>query len=375
MKAERLISVLACVLLLASGDQSNDEVLAEKQTKSDDRSYQTPQRRYGGWQDMVSDVAGGIFLGAQKGVLFYAYDILSYPKERVELVARVQLARLFRDVPGVMVSFYDGSKLIGKALTDEQGRAVVWWEPGKVGNYSLKAKIDDVPNKEYADLLEIEAAPLLVAVREKKTAFVVIDLDHTVVASSFFRVLLGGAKPMPDSVRVSRAIAKKYGIIYLTQRPELLSRKSKDWLSEQGYPQGPLLLSELKEALAGSGKFKSSELALMRKRFGGIGIGIGDKPSDAQAYVDNGMKAYLLPHYKARAKDMRKMAKAIRGLRGQGRLQVVKNWKQIEAGIFRGETFGAEDFVKYLHERAEQLEYEKKLRKEEEEKDDDDDDD
>ncbi len=54
-----------------------------------------------------------------------------------------------------------------------------------------------------------------------------------------------------------------------------------------------LLLSELKEALAGSGKLKSSELARMRK-----------------------------------------MAKVIRELRGQGRLQVVKNWKQIEAGIF-----------------------------------------
>ncbi len=133
-----------------------------------------------------------------------------------------------------------------------------------------------------------------------------------------------------------------------------------------------MLLSELKEALAGSGKFKSSELALLRKRFGGVEIGIGDKPSDAQAYVDNGMKAYLLPHYKEKAKNMRKMARSIRELRGQGRLQVVKNWGQIEAGIFKGTKFTAEGFVKYLQERAEHLEYEKRLRKEEDEKDDDD---
>ncbi len=127
--------------------------------------------------------------------------------------------------------------------------------------------------------------------------------------------------------------------------------------------------------MAGSGKFKSSELALTRKRFPGIQIGIGDKPSDAQAYVDNGMKAYLLPHYKEKAKDMRKMAKSIRQLRGEGRLQVVKNWEQIEAGILKGKKFAAEDFVKYLQERAEQLEYEERLREEKEEEEDDDDDD
>ena len=373
MRAQRLISILTCVLLLASCGKSNDELQADKQAQNDKRSYQTPQRRKDGWQDMVSDVAGGVFLGAEKGVVFYAYDALSYPNEPVELAAKVQLAKMLEDVPGVSVGFYEGSKLIGRARTDKQGRAAISWKPSKAGNYSLQAKIDDVPNKDYKDLLEISPAPLLVAVRQKKTAFVVIDLDHTVVGSSFFRVLIGGAKPMPDSLRVTKAIAKKYGIIYLTQRPELLSRKSKQWLRKQGYPKGPLLLSELKEALAGSGKFKSSELALIKKRFPGIQIGIGDKPSDAQAYVDNGMKAYLLPHYKEKAKDMRKMAKSIRELQGRGRLQVVKNWEQIEVGIFKGKKFPAEDFVKYLQEWAEHLEYEEKLREEKEEEEDDDD--
>ena len=314
-------------------------------------------------------------MGAEKGVVFYAYDVLSYPKEPVELTARVQLARLLEDVPGVRVAFYEGSKLIGRARTDEHGRAVVSWTASKAGDYSLLAKIDDVPNKDYKDLLEISPAPLLVTVREKKTTFVVIDLDHTVVGSSFFRVLMGGAKPMPDSQRVTKALAKKYGIIYLTQRPELLSRKSKQWLSKQGYPKGPLMLSELKEALAGSGKFKSSQLALIRKRFPGIQIGIGDKPSDAQAYVDNGMTAYLLPHYKEKAKDMRKMSKSIGDLRGDGRLQVVSNWREIEAGIFRGRKFPEEDFISFLQQRAEVLEYEERLREEEDDDDDDEEDD
>ena len=69
MRTQRLISTLTCVLLLASCGKSNDEVQADKQAQSDERSYQTPQRRKGGWQDMVSDVAGGVFLGAEKGVI------------------------------------------------------------------------------------------------------------------------------------------------------------------------------------------------------------------------------------------------------------------------------------------------------------------
>ena len=69
---------------------------------------------------------------------------------------------------------------------------------------------------------------------------------------------------------------------------------------------------------------------------------------------------------------MRKMAKSVRELRGQGRLQVVKNWGHIEAGILKGKKFTAKGFAKYLQERVEHLEYEERLRKEEDKKDDDD---
>ena len=64
MRAQRLINILTCVLLLASCGKSNDEAQDNQQAQSDERSYQTPQRRKGGWQDMVSDVAGGGFPGS-----------------------------------------------------------------------------------------------------------------------------------------------------------------------------------------------------------------------------------------------------------------------------------------------------------------------
>ena len=84
-----------------------------------------------------------------------------------------------------------------------------------------------MPDEDHRELLEVSPAPLLVAARAKEESFVVIDLDHTVVDSSFFRVLTFGAKPMADSVAVTNRIVQLYNIIYLTHRPDLMTRKSK----------------------------------------------------------------------------------------------------------------------------------------------------
>ena len=365
MKTSGWTAILACLVLSVSCANSEPDQKDYQQVQQKERSGSVREFGGGGWRDLIADISGEVFLGAQKGVIFYAHDVLTYPNEPVELVAEVRLAKMLVDVGGVSVGFYLDSELIGMDRTDKSGRAGISWTPAKAGNFLFTARITAVPDKDYKDMLEISPAPLLVAAREKDTKFVVIDLDHTVVSSSFFVVLIGGASPMPGSVRVTREIAKEYGIIYLTQRPNLLTVRSKQWLRDEGFPQGPLLLSDLEQALRGSGRFKTSRLAVVRKSFPNVAIGIGDKPSDAQAYVDNGMRAYLLPHYKEKAKHLRKMAKKIRQLRGQGRLQVVKDWEQIEEGIFKGKQFSPNDFVSYLDRRAEQLQRE----------DDDDDDD
>ena len=376
MKTSGLIALLAVGFLPVSCANSNVDSQTDAQTRTEQKSA-APGKigSDGGWQDLVTDVAGGIFLGAEKGIIFYAYDVLTYPREPVELAANVQMARILEDVPDVTVGFYRDSKLVGSAKTDDDGLASLRWTPPKAGDHFFTAKIIAVPDEDYKDMLEVSPAPLLVAARPKETPFVVIDLDHTVVGSSFFRVLLGGAKPMTNSVEVTGKIAKKYSIIYLTQRPALLTRKSKLWLKDNRYPTGVLLLSDLREALSGSGKFKTNRLAETKKSFPGIQMGIGDKPSDAQAYVDNGMTAYLLPHYKEKSKDLKKKAKQIRDLRGQGRLHVVADWSEIEAGILERRKFPPETFVSHLESRARQLQLEEKKRKEKEDEDEEDDDD
>ena len=375
----RCLAAVVALYLLPAGcfkmDVNLNSANGGDSGKDKPTSSQLPAAGGGDWKDVLAGTAGQIFLATEHGVLFYAFDTLAYPAAPVDLAVRVQSGRNLKGMENLEIAFYHGKRLLGLAMTDQNGLAVAEWTPPAAGNYELTAKIVAVPDEVDDAILKVTPAPLLVAARDKNTSFAIIDLDHTVVESSFFRVLVGGAKPMADSARVAKLIAKRYGLIYLTHRPDLLTRKSKLWLQDNGYPRGPLLVSELKQAFGDSGKFKTAKLKDIRKAFANVRIGIGDKLSDAQAYVDNGMKAYLIPHYKQKPKDMRKMAREIRRLRGHGRLQVVDNWQQIEAGILRGKKFPPAAFARKLDFKAKRLEAEERARKNRDDDNDDDDDD
>jgi hypothetical protein len=324
----------------------------------------------GSWHELARDIAGSIFLDADHGAVFHAFDTLAYPRTSVDLVARVTSARDLQPLAGVTVAFSRGEWVAGRTRTNADGYARLPWTPPAAGNYTFTAKIVDVPGEAYQELLQVSPGDLLVAARTKDTPFVVIDLDHTVVDSSFLRALVLGGKPMADSVAVTKRIAQAYSIIYLTHRPDLLTRKSKLWLKRHGYPPGPLLVSEMKDVFD-SGTFKTAKLSAVRKAFPKVAVGIGDKASDAQAYVDNGLAAYLIPDYEPKSKDMRKAAGEIRALRGRGRLHVVSGWRQIEASLFDARSYPAADFARDLDRRADRLDAERRARKT---RDDDDDD-
>jgi len=324
-----------------------------------------PGQLPGGSRDSAQGVTGAM-LGAEQGLLFYAFNTLAYPREPVDLAARTTTPTL-DGVKGATITFYDNrSQLVGSAVADERGTATVAWTPPAQGDYRFTAGIVSLPEgtREGRNVQAITPAPLLVAARSRDGRFVVIDLDHTIVDSSFWRVLLGSARPAEDSVRVTKRIAAKYNLIYLTHRPDLLTRKSKEWLAQHGYPPAPLLVSDVKSALPGSGAFKTARLAEITKAYPNVEIGIGDKISDAQAYVDSGLVAYLLPDCdRDDAKNMRKMADQLRLLRDRGKIQVVSNWRQVEAGIFSGKRFAPKAFGDSLTRQADRLDAERKAKK------------
>lgn len=312
----------------------------------------------GSWKDVAISKAGEIFLDTQQGVLFYAYDSLAYPNQEVELGARLQNAAGLGGIQDVELAFTQNGRTLGKAKTDESGIAKLKWTPPQSGDYPLKVRIVDVPDDEQEPLLKLEPAPLLVSSRPKGTPMVVIDLDHTVVDASFFRVLVGGATPAPDSVRVTRRLAGDHTLVYLTQRPDLLVTKSKLWLQQHDYPAGPLLVSGIRELVSGNREYKAGRLSQVMKSYQDVRIGIGDKVSDAQVYLDAGLTAYLLPYYKQEPKDMLAIASQIEQLgesSGKGKLQVVRNWREIEAGVYDGKQFPADTFARRLRDEARQL--------------------
>jgi hypothetical protein len=313
-----------------------------------------PRTSGGGSAEAGRRGAGEAFVDAENGAVFHALDTLAYPRQPVELVAHLRGAAGLKGIAGATIAFTRGDWVAGRITTDANGVAAMRWTPPEAGNYSFEAGIVAVPNENFRDMLGLKAT-LLVAARDKNAPQVVVDLDHTVVDSSFLGVMAGGGKPLADSVEVLGRVSKRYGIVYLTARADLPARKSKSALADNGYPSGPLLLSRMKDSPEG-GKFKSARLAALRRDFPGLAVGIVERPSDAQAYVDNGMSAYLIPNFKENPKDMRALAAEIRALRGQGRLQVVDNWRQIEQGFFGGKQFPPEDFARQLEARAARIE-------------------
>lgn len=359
------LAVTGCINVPKRIDVNFNDNSPKRPSGSGDESRHTqlPASGGGSWREVATGLAGGVFLSADHGVIFRAFDTLAYPGRPVDLAAKVTRQEGMKALAGATVSFVVDGDVLGEAVVDSGGLATISWTPPKEGDYSVSAVITAVPRGAPGEILDASPAPLLVAARAKDTRFVVIDLDHTVVDASFFRVLVGDPRPMPRSVEVTGRIAKTYGIIYLTHRPDLLTRKSKQWLTEHGYPAGPLLVSELSQAFGDSGKFKTAKLKAVRKAYPNVEVGIGDKLSDALAYVDNGLTAYLIPNYKDKPDDMRKMAGKIRALGDRAGLNVVDGWLEIESGIFRGTSYSPSQYAARLDRRARQMQQQRERRK------------
>ena len=307
-----------------------------------------------GWFDSL--------FGSEQTVFFFARDALALPDQQVALVATVK--KRLDGIEHVTVGFYDDvNNLVGSAETDDDGHASITWPGGQEGDYRFTARIMDCQAARREKLLSLAPAEFLVAVRAKSTPIVVIDLDRTIVDSSFWQVLRDRAVPMEGSLEVSQRIARSYTIVYLTHRPDMLIHKTKAWLKAHGYPAAPLLACTMKLLVTeSSAAYKKARLAGLRRVFPNTSIGIGDKLADAEAYVESGITAYLIPHYKPDAKDMRKLASEIRKLKSDSRMQVVSNWRQIEQGIFEGQRFPPQDYANWLTTQAAALEAEKSKR-------------
>jgi phosphatidate phosphatase PAH1 len=180
---------------------------------------------------------------------------------------------------------------------------------------------------------------LIVSVQDKNTPIIIVDLDKTLVEDGFLKVVLDSAKPLPYSAVAMNKIAKKYSIVYLTHRFSGMTTVSKQWLSENGFPVGPLLTNKSGEL--SSGDYKYGRLAHLKQKFKNIEIGVGDKESDIESCRSNGIKVYWILKYEDESRSLRKLSKKAAKFADDENVQVVVNWREIEEGILYGKDFSA----------------------------------
>ena len=287
-----------------------------------------------------------------------AFDALVEPGTEVELQASLRTGLRLEGIAGKRLQLLRGEELLAEARTDEDGNAAVPWKvPDEPGDYFFAVRVhpDDQPPRPAPD------AELLVAARPADSKLIITDLDKTVVASGFFRVLVGGAQPMPGAAAVLQRLAPDHTIVYLTHRPDVFGPTSKRWLGDNGFPRGPLLTSTLSGFVSGSGRYKTDRLGALRATFKTIVAGIGDKISDARAYADSGMESVLLLDVdwsEDDPEDYEKLADDLAAL--PDAVQVVTNWSQIADILFKGADFPKADMEKRLRDVASDLRRQRK---------------
>ncbi len=294
-----------------------------------------------------------LMLGTENDYLLLAIDSLAAPNQETMLHVQVRGGDFLRGQSGLAVRFFRDGRLFKVAETGEDGAAAVTFTPSAPGDYEFVAQVAPAGLSQSPP----EPATLLVACRQPDAPLVLVDLDKTVVASGFEAVLLGTPKPMDHSRRVLGRLAERRTIVYLTHRPELLGPKSKRWLADNSFPRGPLLSSTVSGFLKGSEAYKASRIAELKKTFTNLEIGIGDKISDARAYLDNGMRAIMIldippagaRNRRARLKDL---AEELKSLRDDEKAQVVIGWDQVEKAIFEGAAYPPSAMQKHLLDMA-----------------------
>lgn len=282
-----------------------------------------------------NDPGGQNMFATDSGYLLYAQDVIVTPGTEVSLKAKLRGGPLLTGKNLTQIRFYIGGAFVNSALTDENGDCSLKFTPRQTGDYIFTVEVDPIGFDDKAPA----PVKLLLACRDGGEPIIVVDLDKTLVADGFDKVLLSKAEPMADSVTVMTTLAKTNTIVYLTHRPDLLGPKSKNWLAENKYPTGPVLLSNADQFAEGSEAFKTKMLKELKDNFRNANIGIGDKISDARAYQANSITPYLILSIAPDASSfsLKRLAASLNDL--DDRVQVVTSWQQIAEGILQSKDF------------------------------------
>lgn len=194
---------------------------------------------------------------------------------------------LFVDPPiaNAEVTVHLDDRRIGVAVTGADGRVKI--DAGPAGPVGLYRYVVRCGTAEEA---------LIVRVIEPDSPLLVVDLDSTLAWIHSWRYPMAddaAIHPMPGAAEVLPRLAARHALVYLTARDPSFLARTRAWLRRNGFPEGPLFIRHVRYWEKSAYRHKTDrlkELALEHK----LGIGVGDTAGDMKAYLDHGMRAYLM---------------------------------------------------------------------------------
>ena len=219
-------------------------------------------------------------------------DTLAVRGEKTQLVAYVEREPVFglrKDVKGIRVEFLVGDETVGDDRTDHDGRA------------SVKCTLAPTVRRYEARMVadgQILWAEGEVHTWARERISIAVDVDNTIARTDVEELILDpdadDISPLKRSVATLEGLAQDYQILYLTARPRFLRDKTRVWLRDKGFPEGPLVTAKGVRQAVRSEHFKRETLNALRARWPNLRIGIGNTSSDADAYGANDMLALVL---------------------------------------------------------------------------------
>jgi hypothetical protein len=170
------------------------------------------------------------------------------------------------------------------------------------GNASVVCTLPDPDCSQFEATVRLKGRTLRTSGKvfhwDPSRTIIVVDIDETLSVTDYGDLLFsrhdGGSRPIYGARETMTALARDYHIAYVTARPRFMLERTRRWLREHGFPDGPVMVSESWAEWRSQTNFKRNTLARLRQQWPNLLIGIGDKRADVEAYTYNRMLALIV---------------------------------------------------------------------------------
>lgn len=221
-------------------------------------------------------------------------DVLVPVGKEAQITASLRYGCFFRRIGfgrRAIVRFTLDGKEIGEAEVGRDGAATVVYTPQEEREYRIRAGCRLCPGGKPGTVLSTLFA------RSTRRPGIILDIDRTLFASSTFAAVFRKSRsvsPLADAVQATHELNERYDLIIVTGRKRYLREKTKRWLRMKGFPPAPVFFAPAFRPVLSHERFKFELIRELKSSWPNITVGIGDRDSDARAYLANGLRAIII---------------------------------------------------------------------------------